>query len=52
MKQNNNLRFLLALGGQKVVVLQNQENLQIYGSPISDGNNVSICRLSDAVTGK
>lgn len=49
MKNSNHLRFLLALGGQKVVVLQDQENLQIYGSDFSRTNSVSVCRLSEAV---
>ncbi|MBR3604221.1 MAG: hypothetical protein IKL48_06095 [Elusimicrobiaceae bacterium] len=48
--KNNNLRFLLALGGQKVVVLQNQEHLHIYSSPLSCKNNVSVGRLADAVS--
>jgi len=52
MKKDSTLRFLLALGGQKIVVLQDQENLQVFGSPLSRQHNVSVCRLADAVNSK
>lgn len=52
MNQNQNLRFFLALGNQKVVVLQGQENMDVYATPTPGRMNVSVGRLALAVSGK
>ncbi len=45
-----NLRFLLALGSQKVVVMQQEDQMHIYGSKAA--RNVSVERISQAVLSK
>lgn len=52
MNKSTHLRFLLALGGQKAVVFQEQKNLHIYASPVSKRNNVSWGHLSDTLQPK
>lgn len=49
MKRAQNIRFLLALGGQKVVVTQERQHTHIYANPVSTRQNVSLKRLSALV---
>ncbi len=51
MKTNSNLRFLLALGNQKVIIMQEAESLRVYGTPRQRAN-ISVSRLSDAVASR
>lgn len=46
MNTKSNLRFFLALGGQKVVVLQDQQHMQIYADKKPVRGNVSVERMS------
>lgn len=50
MNQNANLRFLLALGGQKVIVLQNEHDMHIYANAHAPQDNVSVKRLIDTLS--
>lgn len=50
MNQNANLRFLLALGGQKVVVLQSEHDTHIYADSPAPQSNVSVKRLLAALS--
>ncbi len=52
MKKQPNLRFLLALGNTKIVVLKDQEELQVYSSAQNkrQKNNVAAERLTEALT--
>lgn len=52
MKNTSNLRFLLALGGQKIVVMQDDENMHVYSDESSGRGNVSAARISHAVTAR
>lgn len=52
MKNNPSLRFLLALGGQKVIVMQDDENTHVYSDAGRCRCNVSVERISNAVTAK
>ena len=49
MKNKSNLRFLLALGNQKVVVLEQAQNLHIYADKKNTRANVSLERLSSVM---
>lgn len=51
MTQNSNLRFLLALGNKKVVVLKDHDTLNIYSDNrlTSARSRVSVERLAEAV---
>ncbi|MBO7238707.1 MAG: hypothetical protein J6U96_05495 [Elusimicrobiaceae bacterium] len=49
MIKKSNLRFLLSLGGQKVVIMQEQDQLRVYTREYTDRPNVSAARLSEAV---
>ena len=50
MPTQTNLRFLLSLGNQKVVIMQKQDQLQIYTTRQDAAqSNVSPVRLSEAV---
>ena len=46
MKNNPNLRFLLALANQKVIVLEKAKNMHVYASANSPRENVSVKKLS------
>lgn len=52
MTKSANLRFLLSLGNQKIVVLDQQDNLHFYASTPSRGPNVSPARIAAALTAK
>lgn len=52
MQNKNNLCFLLALGNQKVVVMRQEEELEIYTGTKSGKQNVSVSRLSNALSRK
>jgi len=52
MACKQNLRFLLALGGQRVVIIKNQNRLQLYAGQQSDKPNVSPERLCAVVQTK
>lgn len=52
MQAANNLRFLLALGNQKVVVLQDQAHTHIYSGLSGRRINVSLTSLTQAIAGK
>lgn len=52
MQNKNNLRFLLALGNQKVVVMRQQDNFEIYSGKKSGKQNVSLSRISTALAQK
>lgn len=51
MKNKNNLRFLLALGGTRIVVLKNEDNFNFYANQeknrFKDGANAE--RLIEAI---
>lgn len=50
MKNQTNLRFLLALGNTKIVVLKEQGDLQVYSSPaVARKKQVAAERLADAL---
>lgn len=52
-KIHNNLRFLLALGGKRVVVMQENNNLHVYSDHHAGRNaTVSVERISEAVAAK
>lgn len=48
MQSKNNLRFFLALGNQKVIVLENKTNTQIYSGFSGKRINVSLNNLTQA----
>lgn len=50
MKQTQNLRFLLALGNQKVVVTQDPLHTHIYTNPQNTHPNVSVKRMTALLT--
>ncbi len=52
MKNQTNLRFLLALGNTKMIVLKDQENLHIYSNNTDkrQKNAVKADRLAQALT--
>lgn len=54
MKNKQNLRFLLALGDRKVVVLQDEQELSVYSdTPTTRGaGRVSVERITSAVTAR
>ncbi len=53
MTQKTNLRFLLALGNKKVVVMQNENDLHIYSdSRPCRQPGLSLQRISEAVSAK
>lgn len=52
MTKSANLRFLLSLGNQKIIVLNQQDDLQFYASHHSRGPNVSAARIAAALTAK
>lgn len=51
MKNKNNLRFLLALGGTRIIVLKNENNFSFYANQeknrFKDGANAE--RLIEAI---
>ena len=49
MTHKSNLRFLLALGNQKVVIMQQQDQMQIFTGRDMGRSNVSASRLCEAV---
>ncbi len=51
MKTKNNLRFLLALGNTKVVVLKDEHDLQVYANTPDKrfGTTVAPERLTEAL---
>ena len=51
IKKTPSLRFLLALGGKKVVVMQEQENMQVY-SDQAPRSGVFVERISHALAAK
>ncbi len=52
IKKTPSLRFLLALGGKKVVVMQDQENMHVYSDQAPRSNGVFVERISHALTAK
>lgn len=46
------LRFLLALGGKKVVVMQEEEALHVYSDQRPCRNSISVERISNALTAR
>ncbi len=52
MKNQTNLRFLLALGNTKIVVLKDHEDLQVYSNHTEkrQKNTVAAERLTEALT--
>ncbi len=52
MKNQTNLRFLLALGNTKIVVLEDQENLHIYSNKTDKNQKTAVAaeRLTEALT--
>lgn len=52
MKNTANLRFFLALGNQKIVVVKKEDNLHIYADKNSTRKNVSIERLAALIQSK
>lgn len=52
MEKKQNLRFLMALGGQKIIVLQDEENVHIYTDKRSERSNVSAERVSALIHSK
>ena len=52
MKQLTNLRFLLALGNQKVIVLKEQNAFQFYTDERTPRPQVSPSRIAEALTAK
>ncbi len=49
MTKKSNLRFLLALGGQKVIIMQEQDELQVYTKQHTEKPNVSALHLYEVV---
>ena len=52
MTHKFNLRFLLALGNQKVVIMQQQDEVQVFTGQDAGRPNVSASRLCEAVESK
>ena len=52
MSEKPNLRFLLALGGQRVVVLRQRQQTQLYTNCSAQPKNISPARLYAAVQTK
>lgn len=52
MKNQTNLRFLLALGNTKIVVLKDHDDLQVYSNHTEKRhkNTVAAERLTEALT--
>ena len=52
MNKKTSLRFLLALGNTKVVVLNEQEGLQVYSGGKTSGNKHAVAaeRISEALS--
>lgn len=52
--KKTNLRFLLALGNKKVVVLKEADTLSVYSDnrPAGPKNRLSVERLTDAVSSR
>lgn len=52
MTKTHNLRFLLALGNKKVVVLKEKDSFSVYSDKTTEKskNSVSLERLTDAVS--
>lgn len=52
MKNQTNLRFLLALGNTKIVVLKDQDNLHIYSNQPDKRQKKTVAaeRLTEALT--
>ncbi len=51
MKHQTNLRFLLALGNTKIVVLKDEDDLQVYSNPENKGKKHAVApeRLTEAL---
>ena len=52
MNKTNNLRFLLALGSKKVVVMQGQEDLQVYTDQSPSHGRLFVERISNALAAR
>ncbi len=54
MTKTNNLRFLLALGNKKVVVVEEQDKMNVYSDnrPSGSKNRLSVERLAEAVSNR
>ncbi len=52
IKKTPSLRFLLALGGKKVVVVQNQQDLQVYSDQAPRSGHVFVERISNAIAAR
>ena len=52
MKKKPNLRFLMALGGQKIIILQDDESLHVYSDKAAQRKNVSVDRVCDVIGSK
>ena len=50
--KNPSLRFLLALGGKKVVVVQERQDLKIYSDQKQPTNSVFVERISHALSAR
>ncbi len=49
MNKKPNLRFIMALGGQKIIILQDDENLHVYSDKTPERKNVSLERVCDVI---
>lgn len=47
-----NLRFLMALGGKRIVVVQDQDDTHVYTDIRPSRNKVSVQRICDALLSK
>ena len=52
MSTKSNLRFLLALGGQRIVVLKEQHQTNLYINPLQHQKNISPAHLYAALQAK
>ena len=52
IKNTPTLRFLLALGGKRVVVMQEAEDLHVYSDQRPCRNPISAERISNALAGR
>lgn len=52
IKKTPSLRFLLALGGKKVVVMQDQEDMHVYSDQTPRSSRVFVERISNAVAAR
>ena len=45
MTKKPNLRFIMALGGQKIIILQDEQTMHVYSDKKPERKNVSVERV-------